>query len=478
MEVTFEAIIKKAEERAAKPFREPKADWPEFLQQLNYDTYREIQFRHDQALWKKEDLSFRLEFFHPGYIYLTPVKAFEFTQTHAQPIRFVEDFFNYGKLNAHKRIPTDAGYAGFRLLYQVNTPGKWDETASFLGASYFRMLGTGQRYGASARGLALNCGEGDAKEEFPAFTEWWLGKPEKNAETMRVYGILESAHAVGAYEFLIRPGEATVADVNVVLFFRDFNGLKNVGLAPLTSMFWFGENSERKPDDYRAEVHDSDGLLIREQNEWSWHPLANPSSLKHSAVAMKEVRGFGLMQRDRDFSHYEDMANEYQKTPSVWVEPRGNWGEGELHLVEIPANSEGMDNIVAFWNPKDKPAPMQAFRYGYTLFWALQPDAKFQAWKVLQTRVGVNALDAKQRRFVIDFDGPNMDPAPEIVLHVGDNASTSDAQVTRNEARQSWRVVFSLTPKAGEHEEVNIECALKSAGKDVSEIWKYQWTPP
>src|SRR6185503_19217468 len=179
-DINLNYVEKQAELRAHKPFRSPRADLPDFLRadKLDYDKYREIEFRHEKALWAAEDLPFRVEFFHPGYLYEEPVHVFEFTLTHVQPVRFVQDFFNYRKLKFAKQVPADTGYAGFRLLNEVNEPGKWDELGAFLGASYFRLLGKGQSYGLSARGLAIDCGETDGRpEEFPIFTDWWLGKP-------------------------------------------------------------------------------------------------------------------------------------------------------------------------------------------------------------------------------------------------------------------------------------------------------------
>jgi glucans biosynthesis protein len=478
-QITFESIVKKAQERAEKPYKVPKSELPEDLRRLNYDTYREIKFRHEKALWAKENLPFRLEFFHPGYLYETPVKIHEFNATHAQPVRFVEDFFDYGNLKLGKKPGADSGYAGFRLLFQLNAPGEWGEVASFLGASYFRMLGKDLRYGASARGLAIDTGETDLKEEFPVFTEWWIAKPEKDVNTLRFFGLLESGSCAGAYEFFLKPGETTVADVSAVLFFRDVN-FKSMGIAPLTSMYWFGENSERKPEDFRPEVHDSDGLLIRQNaDELIWRPLGNPASIRRQSFAVKSLRGFGLLQRDREFSHYEDLFNYYQKTPSIWVEPRGDWGEGEVHLLELPANVEYNDNVVAFWSPKEKPAAMQPFKFGYTLHWAAEPDANFSLLKVAQTRIGVEPRDTKKRQIMVDFrvTGEFTEPQPAAVVQAGEGGVVSDVQVLKNELSRSWRVIFSFTPKAENAGSVDIQCALKAGDKPLSEIWKYRWEP-
>ncbi len=496
VEVTLEYIAKKAEDRARKPFHSPKADLPESLKQdqLDYDKYRDIRFRHDRALWNHEKLPFNVEFFHPGYLYQEPVHINEFTLTHVQPIRFVGDFFDYGQLHIANQIPADTGYAGFRLLFPINSAEKMDEIGSFLGASYFRLLGKAQDYGLSARGLALDCGEDDRPEEFPIFTDWWLGKPHREDTDLRLYAILDSVSCVGAYTFVIRPGETMIMDVEAVLYFRADDkvqaanpgrkALKTIGLAPLTSMFWFGENSERKFDDYRPEVHDSDGLLMRMENgEVLWRPLNNASVLRHQRFATKNIAGFGLLQRDREFGNYQDIFNHYQNVPSVWVEPHNQWGEGEIHLVELSTTYEGLDNIVAYWAPKEKPQPMQAYRFAYTLYWTRETDRSFSENKVLSTRIGADSRDKRKRQIAIDFGGPKLAPLsenapPTVVASCSDNGSISETQVFRNPVNGTWRVILKMEPKADNKDPIDIRCTLKKGEEILTETWTYLWSPP
>jgi glucans biosynthesis protein len=495
-EVTLDYVAKRAELRAHKPFHSPRADLPDVLRadKLDYDKYREIEFRHDKALWATEQLPFRVEFFHPGYLYQEPVHVNEFTLTHVQPIRFVQDFFNYRSLHIQKQIPTDTGYAGFRLLYPLNEEGRWDELGAFLGASYFRLLGKGQRYGQSARGLAVDCAEGDRPEEFPIFTDWWLGKPQRDDEELRLYAILDSVSCVGAYSFLIQPGETTLTDVDAVLYFREqkdiqavdpqHKPIKSLGLAPLTSMFWFGKSSERRFDDYRPEVHDSDGLLMRMENgETVWRPLNNASVTRHQRFAAKNIRGFGLFQRDRDFATYEDLFNPYHLVPSTWVEPRGRWGEGELNLVELTTQYEGLDNVVAFWDPKDKPEPLRPYRFAYTLCWTRETDMKLSVNKVLATRVGIDPTAANRRVFSIDFGGPKLNDIPEsappqAVASCSSNAVIVYNEVFRNPFSNTWRVILKLEPKTDNHDTVDLRCTLKKGEDVLTETWTYLWSPP
>jgi glucans biosynthesis protein len=494
-EVTLDYIARKAEARARLPFRSPRLDLPESLRadQLDYDKYRRIQFRHPYALWYGEGLPFNIEFFHPGYLYQEPVRVHEFAGSFVQALRFNQDSFNYDNLTIKGNIPAETGYAGFKVLGQLNNAQKVDEIGSFLGASYFRLLGKGQRYGQSARGLALDSGETDRPEEFPIFTDWWLGKPYSTQQSLHLFALLDSVSCAGAFEFTIVPGETTVATVDAVLFFRNDDTvhavnasrppIKTIGIAPLTSMFWFGENSERKFDDYRPEVHDSDGLLVRMGNgETLWRPLNNANMMRHQVFAAKSIRGFGLLQRDRDFTHYQDLFNHYHKVPSVWVEPRGNWGEGEVHLVELSTKYEGLDNVVAFWNPKNKPKPMEPFRIGYTLAWTRETDMQLSPNKVISTRVGADVANPKWRLAAIDFAGPRLnglsEKAPlQAIANCSPNAVITESQVFQNPYEKSWRAIIKFEPKAGNADPVDLRCTLKSGEEVLTETWTYHWSP-
>ena len=496
-EVNLDYVAKRALDRARTPFHSPRADLPKVLRQdyLDYDKYREIRFRRERALWAGEKLPFWVEFFHPGYIYQEPVRVNEFTLTHTQPIRFVQDFFDYGKLNIASQIPTKTGYAGFRVLYPLNQTNQADELGAFIGASYFRLLAKGLRYGESARGLALDSGEGDRPEEFPIFTDWWLGKPQSDDSELRLYAILDSVSCVGAYEFYIRPGETTTASIRAVLYLRETNTvavvnpdrkpIKTIGLAPLTSMFWFGKDTERKFDDYRPEVHDSDGLLVSMGNgEKFWRPLDNPPATRHQVFHAPGIKGFGLLQRERSFAAYQDLFNLYHQVPSVWVEPDGNWGDGDLHLVELSTAYEGLDNIVAFWDPKTKPEPLTPFRFGYTLHWeGGEADYKHSENRVVSTRIGPDAQFAGARQFVIDFDGPKLDAIPEstppvAVANCSGGARIVDSFVIRNTFLGTWRVYLKMMPPAGSKDAIDLRCSLQLGGTVVGETWVYQWSPP
>jgi glucans biosynthesis protein len=482
--------------RAQQVFHSPRESLPDVLKNMNYDQYREIRFRQEKALWSDSDSPFRVDFFHPGYIFQEPVHINEFTATHVQPIPFVEDFFDYGSSKIKGQVPHNTGYAGFRIQYPLNKSNVLDDLAVFQGASYFRVLGKGQTYGLSARGLTLDSGETDRLEEFPIFTDFWLGKPEKDARTVTLYAILDSWSCTGAYEFRITPGETSIVDVNAVLYFREpslvlqanMNAppIKTVGIAPLTSMFWFGKSSERKFDDYRSEVHDSDGLMIKEADgHIIWRPLVNPSSVRNEIFPAQNLRGFGLMQRERSFDAYQDIFTTFHTEPSVWVQPRGtNWSDGSVHLVELDGPWEGSDNIGAFWSPNRVPRPLEPYHFGYTLYWTRETDMKFSPDnRVVATRVGLSDQNSGARQIFIDFAGPKLSAipatnAPNAALTVSTNAEIVAHQVIWNPYDNAWRVVLKMQPKPRNSAPVDMTCTLEKTNQPLTETWAYRWTPP
>jgi periplasmic glucans biosynthesis protein len=496
-DVTLSYVAAKAQERALKPFHSPRVDLPDILRpdKLDYDKYREIRFRHEQALWQADKLPFAVEFFHPGYIYSEPVRMFEFSPNYVQPIPFNVDFFDYGSLTIKNRIPRNVGYVGFRILYPLNVPDRLDELGAFLGASYFRLLGKNQRHGGSARGLALDCEEPDRPEEFPIFTDWWLGKPLPGQKDVHLFALLDSPSCTGAYEFQIQPGDTTVADISALIYMRETNlvlaydprrkPLATIVWAPLTSMFWFGEGTERKFDDYRSEVHDSDGLLVHfDSGEWIWRPLNNASVMRHQHFGAPNIRGFGLLQRDRSFQDYQDAFNRYDLVPSMWVEPRGNWGDGDLHLVELSTAYEGLDNIVAFWQPKTNPAPGQPISFSYSLHWALDTD-KLSPNHVIATRIGADDQQPGRRQFAVDFAGPAFASlpdgvVPEAIVSCSTNAAiTEPPQVVQLPTTNTvWRVIIIMEPKPGNHDPVDLRCTMQRDQRVLSETWTYLWSPP
>jgi len=361
----FDDVAQRAKDLAAVPFKKGPG-LPKELLGLDYDHYRDIRYRSDRFLWRKAGLPFEIAFFHPGLYYDQPVKINEIDAQGVHEIAFNPDDFDYGSNKFDTSRLRGVGFAGFRVHYPLNTTKYKDEVLVFLGASYFRALGKGQLYGASARGLAIDTATSSG-EEFPRFVQFWIERPAAAAKELTIYALLDSRRAAGAYRFVVKPGVETAVQVKARLFLREAVG--KLGIAPLTSMFFFGENQRPPYEDYRPEVHDSDGLSVHAGNgEWIWRPLVNPKRLLVTSFATTDPAGFGLMQRDRQFLHYEDTEVHHESRPSVWIEPVGKWGAGRVELVQIPAPDETNDNIVAYWVPDAVPRPKEPYDFEYRLW--------------------------------------------------------------------------------------------------------------
>jgi periplasmic glucans biosynthesis protein len=318
---SFETVRHRAKELASKPHVAAPRDAPEWLQKLSYDEHRIIEFDQTRTLWRSEKLPFQLQFFHPGWYFNQSIRLHEIRNGRPKPIPFRREYFRYHQLKVGE-VPATLGFAGFKLMFPVNGPERpGDELGAFLGASYFRLLCKGAVYGLSARGLALNTGD-TTPEEFPVFTEFWIERPGPRAKEITLYALLDSDSVAGAYRFIIVPGADTVVNVKATLYAR--KAVKAFGVAPLTSMFWRGENTNARTDDFRPEVHDSDGLLVHNgAGEWIWRPLQNVTAVRTAAFADQDPHGFGLLQRDRNFDHFQDLEATYHARPSAWVEPIG-----------------------------------------------------------------------------------------------------------------------------------------------------------
>lgn len=478
---SFETLQARARAMAAKPHVAPVRDAPEWLQKLTYDEHRIIEFDQSRTLWRNEKLPFQVQFFHPGWYFNQSVRIHEVRTGRAEIVPFRRDYFRYHRLKVGE-VPASLGFAGFRLLYPVNSPDRpQDETGAFLGASYFRMLCQGAHYGLSARGLALNTGE-PAPEEFPVFSEFWLERPAAGAKQMTLYALLDSDSVTGAYRFTIAPGAETVMQVKATLFAR--KNAKVFGVAPLTSMFWRGENSNARSEDFRPEVHDSDGLLMQTgAGEWIWRPLQNPAGVRVVTFTDTNPRGFGFLQRDRNFENYQDTEARYDVRPSAWVEPVGQWGRGHLRLVEIPTADEFSDNMVAFWVPETLPAPGEPIEVEYRLRWVMdqvRPPGGF----VYATRHGKSLAQEKERdlhRFIVDFDGESLralpaDTAIEPVVTVGETAKVAHTSVLKNPVTGMWRAAIALRPD-GSGRPVELRCFLRRSKDTLTETWSYLWQP-
>lgn len=485
VENVYQSIIYKAADLAKKPYSDREDLIPETLQKIGYQQYRAIRFESDKAIWKG-DSRFEIQLFHPGFLYKKPVSINEVVNENIASIPFSSNYFNYdpGAPTINKLNEEKLHFSGFRIHYPLNTQYYKDELIVFQGASYFRPLGPGYLYGASARGLAIDTAE-PSGEEFPHFVEFWLVKPNAADNRMVIYALLDSPSISGAYRFELMPGLPTRIDIRADLFPR--TTIQKIGLSPLTSMFFYGENKVRHHDDFRPEVHDSDGLLVAtDKGEWIWRPLSNPKKLKTSSFSLLNPQGFGLMQRDKDFDHYQDVEANYHKRPSLWVEPKGRpWGKGRVELVEIPTNDETNDNIVAYWIPETIPKPNQQLTLEYTLNILDEPNAALLG-KVIQTRIGWAAVPGQdnpppknERLFVVDFAGWPDDYMPDQnSIKLSLNTSTGryrDLQLVKLPDNKTLRVYFKFDPAGNLAADMTLQLTLND--QRISETWSYVWYP-
>ena len=473
----FNDVAGQAKRLAAKAYQAPESKLPKSISRLGYDAYRDIRFRREHFLWHREKLPFELAFFHQGPQFDNAVSMHEIVGKRVRQLKFSPQQFDYGKNSVDTSELNGLGYAGFRVHYPLNTPQYKDETLVFLGASYFRALGKGQLYGISARALAIDTAHSSG-EEFPRFVAFWIERPRPNAQELTIYGLLDSRRASGAYRFTLKPGEQTAIEVKARLYLRE--PLAKPGIAALTSMYFYGENQHAAEEDYRPEVHDSDGLSVQSgSGEWIWRPLVNPKRLLVTSFALNDPRGFGLMQRDRQFASYQDLEARYEARPSAWIEPKGKWGAGRVELVQIPTPNETNDNIVAFWAPQSMPAVGAPFDIEYRILWQGAQQARPELAWVTQTRRGHGYLPKPDDSIAltVDFEGPALQQlAPDAVVEArvsaDANARLLELRAFRNSVTGGWRVAMRLR-REDDKKPVELRGHLHHGQQTLSETWSY-----
>jgi len=468
---TVNTVIEAARRAAANPWAPKKLDGSAALQQLTYDQYRDIRFNADEGIWRNEQVPFRVELLPAGFIFKMPVKVSIVENRIARGVPGAPGMFSLAPLVAKQLANQSLPLSGFRLRTRLNSRSAWDEFLVFQGASYFRAIDKGGAYGLSARGLAIRTAHAMG-EEFPAFTEFWIERPAANASGIVVHALLDSESTTGAYRFSIIPGSETIINIDITLFPR--TALDHVGIAPLTSMFLFDESERPRIDDFRDEVHDSDGLqIVLASGERVWRPLRNPRQLQVSSFTSEAPKAFGLIQRSRRASDYHDLEAHYEDRPSAWIEPTSQWGEGSVQLVEIPTDNEANDNIVAFWRPKHVIPAGKPWHTSYRIRWNSQPKLTPALGKATATRTG-QSLDGKRRIFVIEFSGTGRS-IEGLKLDAGTSAGKlSNLVLQPNPLTNGVRTSFELDP--GDAEVAELRLRVLRGNRPASETWLYRWT--
>ena len=471
----FDRVSAMAEALASEAFKPNAKPLEGVFSDLTPAQYHAIHFHPENSLWRDDAGPFEVQFFPRGSYFRHQVAINVVDGDVIQPLPYSNDLFDFTGAELADPPPEDLGFAGFRLMYPLNQNDRLDELGVFLGASYFRVLAAGQHYGLSARGLAIDTGL-PKKEEFPYFREFWLKKPHAGSRTIEIFALLDSESLTGAYHFRLTPGAESVMEVRACLYTRA--AVEKLGIAPLTSMFLYGENSPRPADDLRPEVHDSDGMLMATgPGEWIWRPLSNRSALQISSFADENPRGFGLMQRDRDSRHYLDLDLNYERRPSAWVEPLDPWGKGAAQLIEIPSDSERYDNMGLFWVPERPVEPGQAWPFSYRLRFSNEFVDFPATGRTLATREAGVPGQEELRRFALEFgDGPLVELSDDSVVELVVSASIGKIVKTRcrrNPATGTWLAFFTLDPE--DAEAIELRAFLKDPNHALTETWSYLW---
>ena len=491
---SLDEVTARARALAAAPYQAPVSNLPPTFASMQFADYMKIQARADHFEWHDLDTPFRLGFYHQGMQFNAPVRINEIVNGAAREIPYESERFDFGDLPIDKQATRQLGYAGLRVMAPLNQPGKLDEVMSLLGASYFRVIGKGQVYGLSSRGLAINTTPPNT-EEFPRFREYWVQRPAPQDKQLVIYALLDSPHATGAYRFVLTPGSDSVLDVQSNIFLRgDVPAPAALGIAPLTSMFLYGPN-QRWPEhqrNYRPAIHDSNGLAIHAGNgEWIWRPLNNPRAVAVSTYEVDNPKGFGLLQRGHSFHQFEDLKDRYDQRPSAWIEPQGDWGKGRVTLMEIPTADETNDNIVAFWSPEAPVRSGQMLQFAYRMHWTLNEQALHASnngWvrQTIQTE-GERLLPNLIRQpdgstaLLVDFEGPvlaNLVPDGTMDSQVSGNANVEilESSLQANPVIKGWRLKMRVKVK-DPTQVTELRAALARGGQPITETWSFQIPP-
>ncbi|MEX2643130.1 MAG: glucan biosynthesis protein D [Acetobacterales bacterium] len=480
---SFDRLVEGARRLSEQPYQARPVPAPEVVEQIDYEALHKIRFDPDNALFADGPGLYPATFFHLGKFFRKPVRMYAVQEGEARELRYSADYFEMPDDSPARRMPDNAGFAGFRLQ-ETRRRDDWQthDWIAFLGASYFRAIGALEQYGLSARGIALDVAT-PGGEEFPDFTDFYIEPGGDDGGPAQVYAMLDGPSVAGAYRFTLHRGEGVVTEVENRLFMR--RGVTRFGIAPLSSMMWYAEYNRPFLVDWRPEVHDSGGLeLWTGAGERIYRPLNNPPRVMASSFLDNNPRGFGFMQRDREFTHYLDGVR-YERRPSVWIEPIGDWGPGSVQLVEIPTDDEIHDNVTCFWVPEAETRAGDNFHFHYRLHW--QADNPYPAPRLARTvatRIGRGGQAGRPRpdgvtKFVVEFEGEALDALgedaePQANIAAG-RGEVSYVYVERMPGMKRWRAHFDVQAKGTEP--VELRLFVSEGTEPLSETWLFQHFP-
>ncbi|HXZ15411.1 MAG TPA: glucan biosynthesis protein [Roseiarcus sp.] len=465
-----DTVLKAAVTLAASPFKAPDTPLPSQFSSLNFEQYAAIRRAPGTAIWANEKLSFSIEPLHRGFVYTSPVFINIVENGLSQRLIYDPTDYEFGKLQPPP-ASGDMGFSGIRIL-GASDQG-FQDIAIFQGASFYRSRARGQNFGVTARGLAIRTGD-DPGEEFPVFREFWVEKPAPASNTLTMHALLDSQSVTGAFRFTIRPLDTTIIDTEMTLIARA--ATDKLGLGAIGADYLFSGLDHRRPDDWRAAVYEVAGLqMLTGKGEWIWRPVTNRETLQISAFADVNPRGFGLVQRSRTFDAFYDDEGRWELRPTLWIEPIGEWNEGDVRLLEIPVTSENNANILAQWRPKAGIAAGGTLSFAYRQFWCWTPPSKPQLAICTSSRQG--KLQGKPR-FTVEMTGdvfadPQKAAAAVADLHANPGKIVF-VKLFPYKDRRSVRVMFDLDPGSDAYSELRLTLTVDNQA--VSETWLYRWT--
>ena len=453
----FDDVVELARKRAASAYQ-PGEPIPDFMRNIDYARYQSIRFDSERSLWRSSNSHFQVQMLPAGSFYRRRVRLHVIDSSGVHAVPFEKTLFQIADVELEKEMPADLGFAGFHLTFPDIAASDTEPFLTFAAGSYFQAIGRHQRMGTFGRGIAIDTGLASG-EEFPDFVEFWLERPAVNAHTMRLYGLLDGSSLSGAYEFIVTPGDATRIAVRARLFLR--NQPQVVGVAPLTGMFLYGENTGKPAGQWRPRVHDANGLLLHDgaSGEWLWRPLINPRYLLTSQLQVEKLRGFGLMQRNQRFEDFQDVDARYERHPSVWVTPKGDWGKGHVSLMLLPAPNDTNRNVVAFFEAAEKGTPDKPLAYDYEIQFGDLRIGKAPLARAVNTFVAdANRVNSNNERgsylVSINFAGEQMARLSKDTGVIGRVTALDGGRVLRQYVEyvpplKGWRLSMVVKPGDG-----------------------------
>lgn len=478
---SFDLLKTRARAMANEPWRDPQSPYADLLERIDYNAFFQIVFRRDHALWANGRTGAPVQLFHLGKYSKEPCSIHVVEGGQSREVLYRQSYFDMPLNHVARLLPDDVGFAGFRVMAADQS---WDWLA-FMGASYFRSPGSGRQYGLSARGLAIDTGL-PTPEEFPRFTAFWIEAVPGKAQSVTIYALLDGISVTGAYRFDCARNDSVIMDVSMELYPR--RPIERLGIAPLTSMFWYSEKDRANAPDWRPEIHDSDGLAVwTGVGERIWRPLNNPPRVMTNSFLDENPRGFGFLQRDRNFQDYQDDAVFYDRRPSLWVEPLGKWGRGSVQLVEIPTVDEIHDNVVAYWVPEAPVLPGSPLAFSYRLHWRDGQPYPPATGTVVENFIGEGGNPGEEqarprdlRRFVVDFTGgalskygPDDGVVADVTASSGILGPGHAYPIVGQPGR--FRALFDL--QADGTDAVNLRLYLRIKDQALTETWLFQYFP-